>query len=369
MQLSEELITALDRTGSGKVDELHFVVEMIIALGAEVCGEKLDFKSHVQPLIDRFAVLDEDDSGYLTKEDITFMLTSARAQAEQESDHSAPSPSPPTIDPPSSHEPTAHRPASYLSANFEDEAAAATTLPPAKGKVQNGGGTVPNAGFGASTGAVAVHTGMDEATAGVQDPFLNLIADNSVIKEHLFGEDDNEGVGPTLLSPTLREGGGGPTLRDRWEGPRGPLACEHAIVLADWEDKTTWLAPTSDDDSFRSFPVNGKGGPTVGPKWLTLSRRGIQVFSREPPFDAVADCRLADITRFDEDLDSVSIEFGARGGSWTFGTSRGQAVAVFNHLNQLMKRCRPGTTQHLARDKGGNEPLMRSPATSQAYYF
>jgi hypothetical protein len=85
MQLSDELIDALDRTGDGHVTELDFVVEMIIALGAEVCGEKLDFKSHVQPLMNRFAVLDEHKRGYLTKEDVTFMLTSARAQAEEDS--------------------------------------------------------------------------------------------------------------------------------------------------------------------------------------------------------------------------------------------------------------------------------------------
>jgi hypothetical protein len=80
MQLSDELIDALDRQGDGQVTELDFVVEMIIALGAEVCGKKLDFNAHVQPLIDRFAVLDETKTGYLTKEDVSFMVKSAREQ-------------------------------------------------------------------------------------------------------------------------------------------------------------------------------------------------------------------------------------------------------------------------------------------------
>jgi hypothetical protein len=86
MQLSEKLITALDHTGSGKVSELDFVVQMIITLGAEVCGEKLDFNAHVQPLIDRFAVLDEQKRGYLTKDDVIFMVSAGRARAAQESD-------------------------------------------------------------------------------------------------------------------------------------------------------------------------------------------------------------------------------------------------------------------------------------------
>ena len=89
-QLSEDLITALDADNTGDVNELEFVVGMIIALGAEVCGEKLDFKTHVQPLIDRFHNLDEDGSGSLTREDLTFVVQQAqKSQRSQKSQRDA----------------------------------------------------------------------------------------------------------------------------------------------------------------------------------------------------------------------------------------------------------------------------------------
>ena len=119
MQLSEGLFAALEtsaaRAEGRGVNELEFVAGMIIMLGAEVCGEKLDFAQHVKPLIDRFRVLDDDcryappthislrppphslaisdlrwlrvldggGSGYLTPEDIAFMVKKANQAREQ----------------------------------------------------------------------------------------------------------------------------------------------------------------------------------------------------------------------------------------------------------------------------------------------
>ena len=73
-QLSEDLITALDADNTDDVSELEFVVGMIIAIGAKVCGEKLDWKMHVQPLVDRLHNLNKDCSGRLTHEDLTFVV-------------------------------------------------------------------------------------------------------------------------------------------------------------------------------------------------------------------------------------------------------------------------------------------------------
>ena len=67
-QLSPDLITALDRKGTGEIDKLDFVVGMLIAIGATVCDEKLSFATHVEPLVRRFEALDADGSGSLTKE-------------------------------------------------------------------------------------------------------------------------------------------------------------------------------------------------------------------------------------------------------------------------------------------------------------
>jgi hypothetical protein len=74
-QLSEDLIEQLnlDRKTDG-VSQLEFVAGMIIMLGAEVCGEKLDFEKHVRPLMDRFDTLDEDNNKLLTEEDLGFMV-------------------------------------------------------------------------------------------------------------------------------------------------------------------------------------------------------------------------------------------------------------------------------------------------------
>ena len=90
-QLSEDLITALDADNTDDVSELEFVVGMIIAIGAKVCGEKLDWKMHVQPLVDRLHNLNKDCSGRLTHEDLTFVVQqlAQRSQRSQKSRRNA----------------------------------------------------------------------------------------------------------------------------------------------------------------------------------------------------------------------------------------------------------------------------------------
>ena len=90
IQLSTDLIAALETDTARKeqrgVNELEFVLGMLIGLGAEICGEPLDFKKHVTPLLARFRHLDDDCSGYLTRDDIRFMVAEAAKQAGMESD-------------------------------------------------------------------------------------------------------------------------------------------------------------------------------------------------------------------------------------------------------------------------------------------
>ena len=54
--------------------ELEFVCGMVISMGAKICGEPLDFDTHVRPLINRFRAIDEDGSGTLTRDDLLFMV-------------------------------------------------------------------------------------------------------------------------------------------------------------------------------------------------------------------------------------------------------------------------------------------------------
>ena len=81
MQLGYHLFAALEtpaaRAEGRGINEAEFIVGMLITLGAQVCGQPLDFAAHIQPLIDRFHALDEDKSGQLTREDILFMAESA----------------------------------------------------------------------------------------------------------------------------------------------------------------------------------------------------------------------------------------------------------------------------------------------------
>ena len=69
---------ALDLTENGQVNKLEFCVGMIIALGAEVCGEELEYETHVKPLLARFDRLDEGKSGYLEMDDLAFLVQSSR---------------------------------------------------------------------------------------------------------------------------------------------------------------------------------------------------------------------------------------------------------------------------------------------------
>ena len=82
VQLSESLFSALEtpqaRAEGRGINQLEFVVGMIITLGAEVHGEPLDYETHVGPLLDRFAALDSDESGYLTQDDLRFMVKRAK---------------------------------------------------------------------------------------------------------------------------------------------------------------------------------------------------------------------------------------------------------------------------------------------------
>lgn len=91
LQLSEQLIGTLEtdaarRDGRG-VSEVEFVAGMLITLGAEVCGEALEFQRHIKPLMDRFRALDEDRSGYLTRGDLTFMVGQAARQRQNAASH------------------------------------------------------------------------------------------------------------------------------------------------------------------------------------------------------------------------------------------------------------------------------------------
>ena len=52
MQLDEELIASLDKEGDG-VDKLEYVMGMLIALGANICGKRIDFEKDIQPLIEK----------------------------------------------------------------------------------------------------------------------------------------------------------------------------------------------------------------------------------------------------------------------------------------------------------------------------
>ena len=81
LQLGYQLFAALEtpaaRAEGRGVNETEFIAGMLTTLGAQVCGEPLDFASHIQPLIDRFQTLDEDKSGLLTRDDVLFMAESA----------------------------------------------------------------------------------------------------------------------------------------------------------------------------------------------------------------------------------------------------------------------------------------------------
>ena len=86
-QLSEDLFDALETPaaqaeGRG-VNQVEFVTGLLITMGAEVCGEKIDFEAHIKPLIDRFEVLDSDSSGYLTPGDIAFMVKQCAKQDQE----------------------------------------------------------------------------------------------------------------------------------------------------------------------------------------------------------------------------------------------------------------------------------------------
>ena len=76
-----ELIDALEtpeaKAESRGVNETEFVLGMLIAMGAEVLGEKLAYDVHVKPLITRFRCLDWDHSGELTRDDLAFMIEKA----------------------------------------------------------------------------------------------------------------------------------------------------------------------------------------------------------------------------------------------------------------------------------------------------
>ena len=78
MQLDPNLIAMLDRDGTGSVDKLEFVIGLLTALGAQLCGEPLSFERDVQPLLDRFDALDSDGSGSLCHEDLKFMIEEAQ---------------------------------------------------------------------------------------------------------------------------------------------------------------------------------------------------------------------------------------------------------------------------------------------------
>merc|ERR1712137_547049 len=70
--LNVELIKSLDKDGGG-VDKLEFVAQMLITLGAELCGTALQW-SDVEPFIAKFDALDVDKSVRLTATDLERMV-------------------------------------------------------------------------------------------------------------------------------------------------------------------------------------------------------------------------------------------------------------------------------------------------------
>jgi hypothetical protein len=72
-QLDPGLIENLAQDRTGQVNELQYVVGMLSQTGAEICGETLDWKKHVEKWIDKFRAIDEDRSGYLSQQDIDFV--------------------------------------------------------------------------------------------------------------------------------------------------------------------------------------------------------------------------------------------------------------------------------------------------------
>lgn len=70
--LDVDLIKSLDKDGGG-VDKLEFIAQMLITLGAELCGSPLQW-SDVEPFIHKFDALDVDGSGKLTATDLEKMV-------------------------------------------------------------------------------------------------------------------------------------------------------------------------------------------------------------------------------------------------------------------------------------------------------
>jgi len=80
-QLDPGLIKNLERVPGAGVSQTEFVVGMLVNLGAELCGDKLDFESDVLPLINRFNALDADGSGNLSKGDLDYMMEQSQKAA------------------------------------------------------------------------------------------------------------------------------------------------------------------------------------------------------------------------------------------------------------------------------------------------
>lgn len=82
-QLDMNVIDRFHKTavgGVGMVTEIDFLFGMLDILGVELCGQKLNFDTDVQPLIDKFEALDADNNGYLEKEDLEFMIRQHRKE-------------------------------------------------------------------------------------------------------------------------------------------------------------------------------------------------------------------------------------------------------------------------------------------------
>ena len=85
-QLDSNMVDLLDKDGNG-VDRTEFVVGLLTALGVTLCDQPLDFKSDVQPLLDRFDTLDRDGSGRLERADLEFMVEESRRSHETRRGH------------------------------------------------------------------------------------------------------------------------------------------------------------------------------------------------------------------------------------------------------------------------------------------
>ena len=68
--LDQSILEEMDRDGNG-VDQVEFVAQTLMHLGAELGGEPLDWNDHIAPILTQFRSFDVDGDGILTHKDLT----------------------------------------------------------------------------------------------------------------------------------------------------------------------------------------------------------------------------------------------------------------------------------------------------------